>query len=1254
MKTTRLTLGINVVILISIVCLSLVLQAQSVPADSVRHRVILIGDAGRLRGGKNPVVDAVSARYDLNNPRTTLLYLGDNVYPHGLSDENSPGYDSFVETLRYQARPGLARPGRSDGGAASRPLDGSGLARPGLGKQSKGNPAQILFIPGNHDWAQGRPDGWDNIRRQGRWLDSLNAPNIQLLPADGCPGPEEIPLTDKVVLVILDSQWWLHPYDKPGRSADVVTSDCACKTEDEVIARLTDIAYRNKDKGIILATHHPFRSYGIHGGYYTLKQHIFPLTDSKPRLYVPLPIIGSLYPLVRGVFGNIQDLPNPTYKNMVRAVEKAVAQVPNVVFVSGHDHALQHITDGSRQYIVSGSGINRERVKQGKLARFVSSEWGYVVLDELISGELIATFYTVDEAAQSTEAYSNTLFTVPPAPASGPLSQQRPAWPDSVRVAIAPVYDSVGRFHRWLLGSNYRTEWATPVTLPVFDLTRTNGGFKIRQRGGGMQTQSLRLEDSTGREWVLRSIQKDPGNALPVQLRETVARHVLQDEISAGYPYAPLVVPPLAQAAGVPHARPTLVYVPDDPALGIYQAEFGKSVYSLEERSPGEGKSISTAKLIEALTDDNDNRVNQRAVLRARMLDLLIGDWDRHEDQWRWGSRKTKTGTEFYPIPRDRDQVFFRAEGVLPSIAALPWLQPKFQGFGPKLANVNGSMFNARHVDRLFLHSLNAQDWLTEITALQALMTDSVLQVAINQLPDTIRRLSGGSLLKTLKIRRNWLRKEGLTYYRFLAKRVDIPGSDKTELFRIEYEGDNRVAVSVFKLAKDGSVKQRLYSRVFRASETGEIRLYGQKGADRFTISGTQTANITVRLIGGQGNDIFTVEGTPGKPIIYDLNTEANELPEPGQAIRRTSADRAVNQYNPHAFQYDRLSPLLTAGYNLDDGLLLGAGVQWTKQGFRKAPYAAMNRLMIRRALATNATSIKYDGIFTDLIGKNDLWINALLRAPDNVTNFFGPGNETNYEKYRGIRYYRTRYNLINVAALLKRSPSKHVDVLVGPVFQRFTLAEDDNEGRFIQQYVAGLPESSRFLRQEIYGGLQAGILIDGRNNPVLPSRGIYWNTTGLGLWGFGKQNSHLTQIQSDLSLYTRFSPTSRLVITNRIGGGLTYGNPAFYQLLYLGGQDNLRGFRRYRFAGHHLVYHNLEARLQLFNFRSYLFPASVGLLVFNDVGRVWLRGERSKRWHDGYGGGLYVTPASLLVITASVGVSEEGPLPYVSVGFRF
>ncbi|WP_338869190.1 BamA/TamA family outer membrane protein [Spirosoma sp. SC4-14] len=1198
--------------------------AQSLPPDSVRHRIILIGDAGRLQQGRNPVIDAVLARHDMHNTQTTLVYLGDNLYPRGLPTETDVDYPALTDVLHY-------------------------LVTPGLANSNSGKPSKVLFIPGNNDWAQGRYDGRERVQRQGRWLDSLHAPTIRMLPANGCPGPEEIHLSDRLVLVLLDSQWWLHPYDKPGAE-----SDCACKTESEVLARLSDIAHRNHDKVIVVATHHPFRSYGIHGGFFRLREHLFPLTDLSPKLYVPLPGIGSLYPLVRGLFGNVQDLAHPIYHQMVRAIETTLAPAPNVMFVSGHDHSLQYILDGNRPYIVSGTGINRERVKAGKKAQFVSSNWGYVVLDEQIDGRLTVTFYTVNETDSVTEAHSATLFHLPSGPK--PITNQPPTSrkenPDSVQVAIAPAYDRAGRLQRWLLGNNYRREWATPVSLPVFDLTRTLGGFTILQRGGGMQTKSLRLEDQTGREWVLRSVQKDPVNALPPALRQTIAKDILQDEISASFPFAPLTVPTLANAAGVPHANPTLVFIPDDPTLGIYRADFANTVGLLEERSPVEGKTISTAKVIDALADDNDNRVDQRALLRARLLDLLIGDWDRHEDQWRWGIRKTDTGREYYPIPRDRDQVFFRADGLLPTLAALPWIQPKFQGFGPKLANVKGAMFNARYVDRLFLSELSAEDWLTEITDLQTVLTDSVLQRAIDQLPPPVRSITGERLLKTLKIRRGWLLREAMTYYRFLAKKVDIPGSDKTELFRVENLKDNKVAVSVFKVTKNNTVAQRMYYRVFDAAVTREICLYGQKGDDRFEVSGSQKVRARVRLIGGKGNDRFVVTGKPSRPLIYDRLTEANNLPAPGTARRRLGSDEAVNRYDPHAFRYDRLAPLLTGGYNPDDGVLAGIGVDWTKQGFRKAPFAAHHRLLISRALATNATAFNYTSTFTDLIGQNDLVFNATARAPNNVANFFGPGNESSYDKSRRIRYYRTRYNLSNVSVLLKRPLGNHIQVTLGPVFQHFTLDSTNNKGRFINTYLPEQPTSLRL--EQSYGGLQTSITLDTRTNPTQPQNGVYWNTTLLNLWGFGKQGGQLTQLQTDFTLYTKLGSGDRFVLANRLGGGLTYGSPAFYQLLYLGGHDNLRGFRTYRFAGNHLLYHTIEARLKLFSFQSFLFPGSIGLLAFNDLGRVWLRGETSRRWHDGYGGGLYITPASLLVVTTSVGFSDEGILPYISLGFRF
>jgi len=84
------------------------------------------------------------------------------------------------------------------------------------------------------------------------------------------------------------------------------------------------------------------------------------------------------------------------------------------------------------------------------------------------------------------------------------------------------------------------------------------------------------------------------------------------------------------------------------------------------------------------------------------------------------------------------------------------------------------------------------------------------------------------------------------------------------------------------------------------------------------------------------------------------------------------------------------------------------------------------------------------------------------------------------------------------------------------------------------------------------------------------------------------------------------------------------------------------------------MAYNNLEFRFKVLSFTSYLIPGTVGLLAFNDVGRVWLKEEKSDRWHVGYGGGFYFIPADLLIIQAAGGFSKEGFRPYISMGLRF
>ena len=180
-----------------------------------------------------------------------------------------------------------------------------------------------------------------------------------------------------------------------------VESDCEFKTEDEVISELEDILNKNYKKLILLATHHPFKSNGPHGGYFTWKQHIFPFTEMRENLYIPLPVIGSAYPIARSVFGTPQDIKHPAYTNMINRIMEVVKTHPHVIMVAGHEHALQLLKDSSYNYIISGSGCKTSRVSPGRKAEFTARSLGFVTLDVLKNKNVRANFFTLDEPGDS-------------------------------------------------------------------------------------------------------------------------------------------------------------------------------------------------------------------------------------------------------------------------------------------------------------------------------------------------------------------------------------------------------------------------------------------------------------------------------------------------------------------------------------------------------------------------------------------------------------------------------------------------------------------------------------------------------------------------------------------------------------------------------------------------------------------------------------------------------------------------------------
>jgi hypothetical protein len=823
---------------------------------------------------------------------------------------------------------------------------------------------------------------------------------------------------------------------------------------------------------------------------------------------------------------------------------------------------------------------------------------------------------------------------------------------DSAVIKAHPSYDSVTSMHRRLFGENFRKEWAAPVKLPLIRLSEK--GLIPLQRGGGHQTHSLRMKDASGKEWVLRSIEKYPEILLPVAFRETFAADWVRDAMSAQHPFAPLIVPELSEVEHIPHTNPIIGYVAPDKNLGEYEKEFAHTMCLLEEREPF-GNSDNTIKMLERVNEDNDNSIDTVEFFKARMLDLFLGDWDRHEDQWRWVDEQKGSGRKYLAIPRDRDQALYRNEGFIPKLASRKWIAAFLRGFKGDIKRGNFFFFNGRKLNARFFVQLDHDRWMKVTNDFVALLTDDVLEKALSHLPREIYVMRHDELLKKMKERRGNLTKAMEEYYYFLSRIVDIQVSDKNELVTITNGPNNGLLVEIQKLSKKGKPEEQLFSRNFVKSETKELRIFIGKGNDSVLVNNTNK-KIKLRVVGGEGEKVYHVDASGKNVCVYERETGAAFTGRTGYIKKHLSNDTANTNFIP-TNPYTIVKPLITAGFNLDDGFLLGAGVKAFFPGFRKLPYGSVQTLTVAHSFSTKAYRIRYKGEWLKTLGRKvDITLQANIFSPDNTTNFFGRGNETEFIKVGDYkRYYRTRYNTYQLNPSLRWHVNRFTTFSAGPSVQYYRSDSADNDKRFINNVsLINSYDSNTVHQEKAHAGLVLNWVREKRDNLILPTKGHYINILAEGYGGLNDNSKSYVMITPEIGLFKNLSKRSTIVIAERLGGAVTFGKSAFYQSAFLGGHENLLGFRQYRFAGEHMVYNNLEFRIKLANFASYILPGQFGMTGFYDVGRVWVKDESSNVWHQGVGGGFYFAPAQMAVFQVLAGYSNEGWYPYIRMGFRF
>jgi hypothetical protein len=847
--------------------------------------------------------------------------------------------------------------------------------------------------------------------------------------------------------------------------------------------------------------------------------------------------------------------------------------------------------------------------------------------------------------------------------------------PGFIKVAADPGLKGNG-FKKFLVGKNYREEWFQPVKVPILDLTTAHGGLVPKRLGGGKETKSLRIEDSAGRQWALRSVEKFPENAIPPDLRKTIAEKIVKDGISASYPYGALSMGTLSNAVNVPFLKDTLVYVADDAALGEFRSRFKNILVLMEEREPSgvingndqakKEKTISTEELIYNLRDDNNNRVDQSAVLRARLLDNFVMDFDRHEAQWDWLGIDSAKGKIYYPIPIDRDQVFYSirdrkkvfylGRGLLSKFVSGKNILPETQGFSDKAKNIRTFNRPTQNFDRFFLTGLSENEWSRQVDEFLGSMTDSVIESALHKQPAEIQKYSAEKIINMLKKKRRYFKADMMEYYRFLSKTVSILGTNKQEEFAISKKENGEVSVVVKKIDSSGNSSSKLYERIFDPAITKEIRIYGLEGDDKFVVQGGE-CKIKVRLIGGPGNDEFINNGNGRKLLAYDVSFEQNIFSGDQNISKRISNDPQNNNYTRLGYRYDNRSVGISLEYSVDGGLFIGPKLKIVKQGFRKEPYSMSHLFAVNRAFNSSSYHLKYNADFIKIFGHTDLLIRSDAQLPTSRTRFFGIGNNTLYDKTKpgADKYYFARYDLVNVSVMARDSINSWFQIKYGPVFQYFKLRNKENENRYISTiYPDGGSSKIQYSGKSFAGG-ELRLEINTKNDQLIATRGIDLNIYSRSLTGLNNFSNPVTEEGGDLSLYTDFISKKHIVIATSFGASHITGKYELEQAQYLGYKQSLRGFRIDRFAGRSRAYNNSELRFIKSNVNFGLFRGSLGLLVFNDVGRVWADNEQSTQWHDGYGWGIWIAPLNRLVVGASLMYSkEEKNLALINLGFQF
>ncbi|MGB5983175.1 MAG: metallophosphatase [Nonlabens sp.] len=1082
---------------------------------------------------------------------------------------------------------------------------------------------QVIYIPGKNEWSGKGHEAIDD-------LESFLQDNSdgKFWPNDGCPIERET-LSDQVELVMVDSQWFFEDWD----DHPYINNKCDIKTREDFFLQFKDELKDEQNKTIVVALYHSV------------------LSESRRGLFE-----------LMGGFTNESFWSNQM-QSYIGRLESLALQFEDVIFVSGNETNLQFLSDDGIPQIITGSGKNIRGVKEVDSNEFAAEKTGFSKLIVFKDGSSKLELFEV-QGSDTNLLYSTTIKSKTKYNQSIDYNLDQYGEDESASIYTEEETDKSG-FYKWFWGNHYRTIYGKEITAPVLKLDELPHNVRAITSGGGNQSRSLRLIDDNENEFTVRELRKSAlrfaqsfvkDHYVHNYLDDTVAEDVIQDYYTTAHPYAQFVVGDLLDAINIYHANKQIVYLPKQERLGRFNESYGDKLYMFEEHVGDENINlgifgeaddiISTADLFLELRDDKDAQVDESKYIRARLFDMLIGDWDRHQDQWRWIENEQADGTVLYsPIPRDRDQAFPRYDGIFPALLKLGApLARNMQTYQPFIPNVKTFNNAAYYLDKSFINEAGWEEWQKQTEFIQEQLTDEVIDNAFSNLLEDTQDETTEKIKSILKQRRSNLDVIAKDYFDYFKKHEVIIATTKDNIINVERRENGITKITIFQ--KDKIIHENTYDKEL----TKEIWLYGLDGDDTFNVTGDGSDYIKIKFFGGEENDIYNIENRR-RIKVYDYASKKNTFNDPVSKSLTDSYD--LNNYDPKKRKYSTNVLLPAVGFDPDAGFQVALRNTYTTFGLLNNPFETKHQVTARYYGATQGFEFSYDGAFAHVFHNWNLGLNARYTSDSFAINYFGEGNDTSYDNDDvGLDFNRVSIQQFHFEPSLRYKKSENITAYISGRLESNEVLEDNNG--FIRSTFN--PENDIFESQ-VYAGGEVGLLFNNKANLLsLPRRGME----------FGLMAGYKRNIDSDFNNeFSYVRPTASFILPLAGKGIATLATKAqahfiigdqyeFYHGATVGGNRSLRGYRNERFNGKTAFFSSTDLRVGIAKFRTGFAPLRLGVSGGFDTGRVWLPEQDSDQWHSNVGGSIFLTGYQALTANIGYYVSDQDSRIIFTAGFTF